>query len=78
MYCNEILSIDLRLQNRSHLHALVITKFDIRSYKMRLNLSNIGIAAHYLNLADYLKGKIQSYLIIRLPDFARITLINVW
>ena len=45
---------------------------------MRVNLSNIGIAAHYLNLADYLKGKIQSYLIIRLPDFARITLINVW
>ena len=40
-----MLSINLPLQNRSRLHALVVTEVDIQLYKMTVNLSNIGIAA---------------------------------
>ena len=40
-----MLSIHLPLQNRSRLHTLVVTEFDVRSYKMVVNLSNVGIAA---------------------------------
>lgn len=40
-----MLSIDLPLQNRSRLHALVVIEFDVRSYKMTANLSNVAITA---------------------------------
>ena len=40
-----MLSINLLLQNRSRLHALVVTEFDVRSYKMTVNLSKVGITA---------------------------------
>ena len=40
-----MLSIDLPLQNRSRLHALVVTEFYVRSYKMTVNLFDVGIAA---------------------------------
>ena len=40
-----MLSINLLLQNRSRLHALVVTEFDVRSYEMTVNLSKVGITA---------------------------------
>ena len=40
-----MLSIDLPLQNRSHLHALLVIEFDVRSYKMTVNLSKVAITA---------------------------------
>ena len=52
-----MLSVDLPLQNRSRLHALVVTEYDARSYKMTVNLSKVGIAALHLNLADNLKRR---------------------
>ena len=39
------LSINLPLQNRSRGHALVVTEFNLQSYKMTVNLSNVNTAA---------------------------------
>ena len=51
-----MLSINFPLKNRSRLYVLVVTEFDVLTYKMTLNLSKLALQLLlHLSLAGYLK-----------------------
>ena len=51
-----MLSINFPLKNRSRLHVLVVTEFDVLTHKMTVNLSKLALQLLlHLSLAGYLK-----------------------